>query len=456
MQTHILGICGTFMGGLAILGTQLGFKVTGSDANVYPPMSTQLESLGITLTQGYQAEQLLTKPDCVVVGNVTKRGMPVIEALLDGHIPFLSGPEWLARYVLANRHVLAVSGTHGKTTTSSMLTWILEYAGLSPGFLIGGIPNNFGVSARKGEGQYFVLEADEYDSAFFDKRSKFIHYRPRTLIINNIEFDHADIFANLAAIQLQFHHMIRTVPSSGLLIYPDNDPVIDATLAMGCWTPKTQFNSQTKTGWFAHNKSLDGSAFDVEFNQITYGRVTWSLLGEHNISNGLAAMAAAHHVGVAPEKAIEALCLFKGVKRRLEVKGHEQGVTVYDDFAHHPTAIATTLAGLRANIGTKKPLIAVLDIRSNTMRAGHHHELLASSLSEANAVFLFKSNDTIWDVERVFKSTEKPGGVFNDIKYLLAALETFVPQNAHIVFMSNGGFGGIHQDFLNSLKNKMV
>jgi UDP-N-acetylmuramate: L-alanyl-gamma-D-glutamyl-meso-diaminopimelate ligase len=451
MQVHILGICGTFMGGLAVLGNQLGFTVTGSDVNVYPPMSTQLESLGILLTQGYQAEQLSTAPDCVVVGNVMKRGIPVIEALLDQGLPFLSGPEWLSRYVLSDRHVLAVSGTHGKTTTSSMLAWILEHAGLDPGFLIGGIPHNFGESARLGTGKYFVVEADEYDSAFFDKRSKFIHYHPRTLIINNIEFDHADIFPNLAAIQLQFHHLIRTLPASGLLICPDNDPVIDATLQMGCWTSKMRFNSQN--GWVANNKTPDGSAFDVVFNQTSYGRVKWSLLGQHNISNALAAMAAARHIGVSASMSVEALCLFKGVKRRLEIKGREEGITVYDDFAHHPTAINTTLAGLRAHIGAKEPLIAVLDIRSNTMRAGHHHELLASSLSDANAVFLFKSNDIHWNVEAVWASTDKPGGVFFGIKDLLAALGAAVTRNTHVVFMSNGGFAGVHHDFLSYLKN---
>jgi len=457
MHVHILGICGTFMGGLAILGTELRHTVTGSDLQVYPPMSTQLEAQGIALIQGYEAEQLATRPDCVVVGNVMRRGMPVIEALLEDTLPMLSGPEWLAKYVLHNRHVLAVSGTHGKTTTSSLLAWILEYAGLNPGFLIGGVPNNFGVSARLGKGPCFVVEADEYDSAFFDKRSKFVHYRPRTLIINNIEWDHVDIFETLAAIQTQFHHLIRTVPSSGLLVCPDNDPVVQATLERGFWTPVVYFGPSVQ-GWHAKNASVSGSAFDVFFEQTLHGSVEWSLVGQHNISNALAAIAAAAHVGVAPKTALQALGYFQGVKRRLEIKGVEQGATVYDDFAHHPTAIATTLAGLRGKIGPQKRLVAVLDIRSNTMRGGHHRDQLADSLKEADVVYYCTSHDVPWDVEQSWADIQKAGGVFQEVTTLLPALTSIVKaarlseEEVHVIFMSNGGFEAIHSKFLAALR----
>lgn len=463
MQVHILGICGTFMGGLAILASELKYQVSGSDQNVYPPMSTQLEAQGISLIQGFEENQLnsLSEEAVIVVGNVMTRGHPVIEAILDQGIPMLSGPQWLANYVLPKRHVLAVSGTHGKTTTASMLAWILEYVGLKPGFLIGGVPNNFGVSARLGEGECFVVEADEYDSAFFDKRSKFIHYRPRTLIVNNIEFDHADIFPDLAAIKNQFHHLIRTIPRNGLIIHPMANPVVEDILKRGCWTPRVSFNIKNQhnqhnqrnqenqlLGWAAVNQTAAGDAFDVYHGETCYGRVEWELLGQHNVANALAAIAAASHVGVTASQAIKALKHFQGVKRRLEIKGIRNNITVYDDFAHHPTAIETTLAGLRAKLGDNTRILAVLDIRSNTMRAGHHKEELPVSVQSANEVYFFKSSDILWDVDLIWKEARKPGGVFGDKELLVKALYQAAKQYDHVIFMSNGGFGGIHHDFL--------
>lgn len=473
-RVHILGICGTFMGGLAILASELQLLVSGSDKNVYPPMSTQLEAEGISLIQGFEENQLdhLSADTSIVVGNVMTRGHPVIEALLNRGIKMLSGPEWLANYVLPKRHVLAVSGTHGKTTTSSMLAWILEFAGLKPGFLIGGVPNNFGISARLGEGECFVVEADEYDSAFFDKRSKFIHYRPRTLIINNIEFDHADIFQDLEAIKKQFHHLVRIVPNNGLIIYPRNDSNVVDVLDRGCWTKTASIssdstvnhssngmasisldsnhgiNSNDRSLWQAVEKTHSGEAFDVYYNGKCCGRVEWNMLGEHNIANALAAIAAASSVGVEAELAITALKHFKGVKRRMEIKGVRNHITVYDDFAHHPTAIAKTLAGLRAKLGVNAKIFAVLDIRSNTMKAGHHKEDLAKSLEDASEVYFFKSPDIAWDVEEVRSSSKKKGGVFEDKETLMRQLANAVKQYDHIVFMSNGGFGGMQSEFL--------
>lgn len=450
-HVHILGICGTFMGGLAVLGRELGYTVTGSDQNVYPPMSTQLNNLGIKIFQGYEdSAQLEPKPDSIVVGNAMCRGMPVIETLLNQGEALISGPEWLAKNVLQNRHVLAVSGTHGKTTTSSMLAWILECAGLEPGFLIGGVPNDFGVSARLGKGKYFVVEADEYDSAFFDKRSKFIHYRPRTLIINNIEFDHADIFANLAAIQQQFHHLVRTVPGEGLIVYPESDHNVVEVLEKGCWSKTTAFSS--KKGWYIENHIPEQNCFDISFQGRSYGKLHWSLLGQHNIQNALAAIAAAQHVGVDPKIAIEALSRFQGVKRRMEIKGIKQGITVYDDFAHHPTAIQTTLAGLRAKVGSKARIVAVLDIRSNTMKAGHHKDDLPAAVQDANSVYFFQSPDIAWDVQQIWASANKPGGVYNDIQTLIQGLLSEISVgNDHVIFMSNGGFNGIQTRFLEEL-----
>ncbi len=451
MHVHILGICGTFMGGLAVLARELGHTVTGSDQNVYPPMSTQLEKLGIKIFQGYSdIQQLVPKPDCIVVGNVMCRGMPVIEAILNQNLPMISGPEWLGRYVLQGKQVLAVSGTHGKTTTSSMLAWILEYAGLKPGFLIGGIPNNFAISARLGGGAYFVVEADEYDSAFFDKRSKFVHYRPQTLIINNLEFDHADIFSDLAAIQTQFHHLVRTVPGEGLIIYPSQDQNVIQVLEKGCWSKKETFTNQSdqRDGWYARSETRIGDQFDVYFAGNHYGTLQWSLMGQHNVQNALAAIAAARNIGIAATIAIEALGKFENVKRRLEIKGQQRGITVYDDFAHHPTAIRTTLAGIRAKVGNQGRIFAVLDIRSNTMKAGHHQEELSLSVQDADNAYFFKSNEIAWDVEKMWEKSHKPGAVHMDIGHLLQDLLQSTQAGDHVIFMSNGGFGGIQMDFL--------
>ncbi len=459
MHIHILGIAGTFMGGLAVLARELNFKVTGSDQAIYPPMSTQLLNMGIELIEGYESDQLTVMPDCVVVGNVMRRGFPVIETLLNQGTRMFSGPEWLAQYVLQKRHVLAVSGTHGKTTTSSMLAWILEVAGLSPGFLIGGIPINFGISARLGKMPYFVVEADEYDSAFFDKRSKFIHYRPKTLIINNIEYDHADIFPTLAAIEQQFHHLIRTVPSNGVIVYPNTDITVARVLKMGNWSTLAPFspnqNSGNSVGWHAKTLTREGDKFDFYYDQKPLGRIEWNLLGQHNISNALAAMIAAEHVGVSPEFSAQALCRFAGVKRRLEVKGQVEGITVYDDFAHHPTAIATTLEGLRAKVGNEDRIIAVIEIRSNTMRSGHHQEHLPASFLNADEVYFLKSTDIIWEVEKIWQACNKPGGVYSDISPLIKVLQDKVKGSDHVVFMSNGGFGGIQKQFLDAMRERV-
>ncbi len=454
MHIHILGICGTFMGGLAVLASQLGYKVTGSDQNVYPPMSTQLNKLDIKIFQGYDdLSQLAPTPDCIVVGNVMSRGVPVIEAILNQNLPMLSGPEWLARFVLQDRHVIGVSGTHGKTTTTSMVAWILEQAGLNPGFLIGGVPNDFGISARLGDKPFFVVEADEYDSAFFDKRSKFVHYRPKTLIINNIEFDHADIFANLAAIQQQFHHLVRTVPGEGNIIYPDFDQNVLEVLQKGCWSKKISFtiDKGREEGWHVKSLSKEANQFEVCFQERSFGQLSWNLLGQHNVQNALAAIAATHAAGIDPKIAIEALSKFQGVKRRMEIKGIERGITIYDDFAHHPTAIKTTLAGLRAKVGTGSRIIAVVDIRSNTMKMGHHQTQLSESVQDANEVYLFRSPDIIWDVDQVWQQANKPGGVYSDVPALLSQLLKESTIEDHVIFMSNGGFGGIQSLYLEKL-----
>ncbi|HEU4780282.1 MAG TPA: UDP-N-acetylmuramate:L-alanyl-gamma-D-glutamyl-meso-diaminopimelate ligase, partial [Steroidobacteraceae bacterium] len=378
MHVHILGICGTFMGGLAAIAKAAGHRVTGSDKNVYPPMSTQLEALGIELISGFEASQLSPKPDVVVVGNVMTRGAPVIEALLESNIPYTSGPEWLAREVLRDVHVLAVSGTHGKTTTSSMLAWILEHAGLNPGFLIGGVPADFSVSARLGGRKYFVIEADEYDTAFFDKRAKFVHYRSRTLVLNNLEFDHADIYENLGAIQKQFHHLVRTIPGSGRILWNAGDDNLQATLAMGAWTPLEGFARVPgrNAAWSLDvEDGGDYSKFVVLEGGKPVGTVKWSLLGAHNAENALAAIGAARHAGVSVAQSIGALAEFKGVKRRMELRGEVRGISVYDDFAHHPTAIASTIDGLRRKVGGKR-IVAVLEPRSATMRMGVHRDTL--------------------------------------------------------------------------------
>ncbi|WP_419571273.1 UDP-N-acetylmuramate:L-alanyl-gamma-D-glutamyl-meso-diaminopimelate ligase [Rheinheimera sp.] len=448
MHIHILGICGTFMGGIAAIAKSLGHKVTGSDANVYPPMSTQLEQLGIELTQGYDPAQLEPAPDLVIIGNAMSRGNPAVEYVLNRNIPYSSGPQWLAEEVLHQRWVLAVSGTHGKTTTSSMLAWILDYAGLNPGFLIGGIPQNFEVSARLGESPFFVIEADEYDTAFFDKRSKFVHYRPRTLVINNLEYDHADIFPDLAAIQRQFHHLLRMVPSTGLVLSPAGVEAVDQTLALGCWSEQQRYGSD----WTVQLLSADGSAFALFYQDEAQGELYWSLLGQHNVENAVMAIAAARHAGVPVAVALEAMHKFVAPKRRLELKGVKRQVAVYDDFAHHPTAIATTLQGLRANVG-KARILAVLEPRSNTMRLGVHKAALPDSLQLADEVYLFEPAHSGWSMADVAAQMPGRAYVFQSIELLVAALVEKTAEGDHILVMSNGGFGGIHQKLLDALEN---
>ncbi len=448
MHLHILGICGTFMAGIALLARTAGHTVSGCDASVYPPMSTQLAEAGITLREGYEPEQLVEfQPDMVVVGNVMSRGRPIVEELLNQELPYASGPAWLADYVLRGRHVLAVAGTHGKTSTSSLLAWILEDAGLEPGFLIGGIPANFGLSARLGRAPFFVVEADEYDTAFFDKRSKFVHYRPRTLILNNLEFDHADIFPDLAAIQRQFHHLLRTVPGAGLIVTNGTDANLDEVLAMGCWTPVERFGVGD---WEARAIAPDGGAFDAYHQGTPQGRVEWAQLGMHNVHNALAALAAARHVGIPIATAIKALTGFQGVKRRLEARGAVDGVTVYDDFAHHPTAIATTLAGLRARVGDQ-PIIAVLEPRSNTMKLGIFKDSLAPALAGADAVVLYQAPDLGWDLGSVVAALGPRGQVCRSLDDTLAAIHAQVQPGTQVLIMSNGGFGGIHERLLQTL-----
>jgi len=449
MHIHILGVCGTFMAGIAVLAKQLGHTVTGSDAATYPPMSTQLEALGIELFSGYLPENLEPAPDCVVIGNALSRGNPEVEAVFNRGLPYISGPQWLAEHVLAKRWVLAVAGTHGKTTTSSLLAWILEDAGKSPGFLIGGVPENFGVSARLGEKPFFVVEADEYDTAFFDKRSKFVHYRPYTLVLNNLEFDHADIFPDLAAIQRQFHHLIRTVPANGLVIHKNQEVAIDDVLKMGCWTPRETFDD-AESDWHANSLSQDSSHFEVCYKNQPAGKVRWDLIGQHNVHNALAAIASAHHAGVPVEVACEALGKFQNVKRRLELRGVVNGVSVYDDFAHHPTAIAVTIAALRQRV-RQQIIIAVLEPRSNTMRLGLHKEDLVSALSDADAVALYQPENLNWSLFQVAKSLHN-GRVFKEVEALIEHLVATARSGDHILIMSNGGFEDIHHRLLAALE----
>lgn len=467
MHIHILGICGTFMGGIAVLAKQAGHKVTGCDANVYPPMSTQLEAQGIELIEGFAPEQTKLNPDIYVIGNVVSRGNPLMEEILNRGLPYISGPQWLAENVLQGKWVLAVAGTHGKTTTSSMLAWILEYAGLAPGFLIGGVPENFSVSARlpqappqlissplKGEGQgevdkspFFVIEADEYDTAFFDKRSKFVHYRPRTAVLNNLEFDHADIFDDLAAIEKQFHHLVRTVPQQGLVVANGKEASLQRVIDKGCWTPVEKFG--TDADWQAANAQGDGS-FDVIYQGKPLGRVTWGLLGEHNRMNALASIAAARHAGVTVDVSIAALTAFKNVKRRMELRGVVNGVSVYDDFAHHPTAIETTVAGLRGKVGSAR-ILAVLEPRSNTMKLGVMKSALPASLKDADLVFCYQAN-LGWDAKEALAPISAKTQVHDDLNQLVSAITQQAQTGDHVLVMSNGGFGGIHQKLLDALK----
>ncbi|SBS66140.1 UDP-N-acetylmuramate:L-alanyl-gamma-D-glutamyl-meso-diaminopimelate ligase [Vibrio atlanticus] len=451
MHIHILGICGTFMGGAAVLVRQLGHKVTGSDANVYPPMSTLLESQGIEIIEGFNPSQLEPRPDLVVIGNAMSRGNPCVEYVLDNNLRYTSGPQWLQEFLLHDRWVLAVSGTHGKTTTSSMLAWILEDCGYAPGFLVGGVLGNFGISARLGESMFFVVEADEYDSAFFDKRSKFVHYHPRTLVMNNLEFDHADIFDDLEAIKRQFHHLVRTVPSNGRIFSPKQDTAIQDVLSRGCWS---ETESSGELGdWDAKKLVKDGSKFEVYFQGECVGTVDWDLVGDHNVNNALMAIAAARHVGVTPDLACESLAKFINTKRRLEFKGEVAGVSVYDDFAHHPTAIELTLGGLRNKVDTKK-IIAVLEPRSATMKRGVHKETLADSLKQADSTYLFQPNNIDWSVQDVADACHQPAHVCDDMDAFVAKIVSEAQAGDQILVMSNGGFGGIHQKLLDGLALK--
>jgi UDP-N-acetylmuramate: L-alanyl-gamma-D-glutamyl-meso-diaminopimelate ligase len=447
------------MGGIAAIARAAGHRVTGSDLNVYPPMSTQLEALGIELIQGYDAAQLDPEPDVVVVGNVMRRGQPVIEALLDRGIPYASGPEWLSREVLPRRWVLAVAGTHGKTTTASLLAWILEHAGLEPGFLIGGVPANFDTSARLGATPFFVIEADEYDTAFFDKRAKFVHYRPRTLVLNNLEYDHADIYPDVASIERQFHHLVRTVPGGGRILWNAADERLQETLAMGCWTPREGFSAHPvpEAHWTARaaGGAEDFSCFEVLEQGRSRGTVSWSLIGAHNMENALAAIGAAHHAGVTVERAIEALRSFAGVARRMQLRGEVNGVRVYDDFAHHPTAIATTIDGLRRRVGSAR-IVAVLEPRSNTMRMGVHRDSLAGALAGADEVWLYTPADLGWDTAAVLAELGGRAHGRGDVTLLARDLAQTLRPGDHALIMSNGGFGGLHEKLLAALARRQA
>lgn len=457
MHLHIIGICGTFMGSLALLARELGHQVSGSDANVYPPMSTQLEQAGITLMEGYRAENLSAAIDMVVVGNALSRGNPEVEALLDSGLRYTSGAQWLADHVLPNRQVIAVAGTHGKTTTASLLAWLLESAGQTPGFLIGGVPRNFGVSARLGSPEApFVVEADEYDTAFFDKRSKFVHYRPTIAVLNNLEFDHTDIFPDLAAIERQFHHLVRTVPSKGQLLIADQQPALERVLGMGAWTPVERFGCLATSEWQLSLERSDGSRFQVLYRGVNGeedGVVEWSLTGEHNARNALAALAAAHRCGVDLPRACAALSRFQTPRRRQEVLGEVGGVQVIDDFAHHPTAIAATLQGLRAAT-TKGRLLAVIEPRSNTMRLGALREQLNDSVAEADAVFWFQPEGLDWSMETLVAEQGECAQLFSTIESLVEAVVTQASPQDRIVVMSNGGFEGVHERLLTALAVK--
>lgn len=436
------------MGGLAVIARQLGYQVSGSDQNVYPPMSTQLEQQGIQLMNGYCAENLDSNPDVVIIGNALSRGNPEVEEVLNRGLNYVSGPQWLAEHVMHDKWVLGVAGTHGKTTTASMLSWILEHQGFNPGFLIGGIPLNFGISARLGGGPenksgFFVIEADEYDSAFFDKRSKFVHYKPRTAILNNLEFDHADIFPDLDAIKRQFHHLVRTIPGEGLIISPECDANINDVLAMGCWTPVENTSINASAQWNVELLKADGSQFSVMFENNQQGIIEWSLTGEHNVYNAISAIAAANHVGILPKDAIAALSQFENVKRRMEVLAKINGVTLYDDFAHHPTAIATTLDGLRKQVG-KERIIAIVEPRSNTMRLGVHTETLAKSLANADLAIMYQPQNLDWDLSKLNSYADNIE-IYQSLDGIIAKLKVEACAGGHFVLMSNGSFGGIYQ-----------
>jgi UDP-N-acetylmuramate: L-alanyl-gamma-D-glutamyl-meso-diaminopimelate ligase len=447
MHIHILGICGTFMGGISLLARAAGHQVTGCDANVYPPMSTQLEEQGIVLTEGYDAGQVALNPDLFVVGNAISRGNPLLEEILDRNLPYVSGPQWLAENILQGRWVLGVAGTHGKTTTTSMLAWILEEAGLKPSFLIGGVPQGLGVSARLMDSPFFVIEADEYDTAFCDKRSKFVHYRPRTVVLNNLEFDHADIFSDLAAIETQFHHLVRTLPRNGLIVANGAESSLDRVLKRGCWTPVERFN--VADGWQAGEGDAAG-AFKVSRGGTPIGETKLNLPGAHNRANAVAALLAARHAGVPIEVGLAAIATFPGVKRRLEVRGVVRGVTVYDDFAHHPTAIAATIEGLRSRVGNAR-ILAVLEPRSNTMKLGTMKAALPGSLADAAHVFCYAAN-LGWDASEALAPMGDKAQVFDNLDVLVKAIAAEARDGDHVLVMSNGGFGGIHGKLLAALK----
>jgi UDP-N-acetylmuramate: L-alanyl-gamma-D-glutamyl-meso-diaminopimelate ligase len=472
MHLHILGICGTFMGGIAAIARQAGHQVTGCDANVYPPMSTQLETQGIGLIEGFSSDQIAIKPDLFIIGNVVSRGNPLMEAILDQGLPYQSGPQWLGEQVLQGKHVLAVAGTHGKTTTTAMLTWILQANGLEPGYLIGGVPNNFDVSARLGKKtsnqvntpHYFVIEADEYDTAFFDKRSKFVHYRPRTAILNNLEFDHADIFADITAIETQFHHLVRTIPASGRLIVNGAEQSVERVVQRGCWSSLERFalpEQSIKPGdWSLMDTVNDG--FKVIYQGNNVAEVSWdvdaSVTGRHNQLNALAAIAAAHHVGISAQDAANTLGTFKNVKRRMEVIGRVNDITIYDDFAHHPTAIATTVEGLRRRVGrdANTRILAVLEPRSNTMKLGVMKSQLPNSLQDADLVFGYGSvtgKDALgWDLKESLAPLGEKAQSFDNLNLLMTAVKQSAKSGDHILVMSNGGFGGVHRKLLELLK----
>ena len=448
MHIHILGICGTFMGGLAAIAREAGHRVTGCDANVYPPMSDQLRGLGIELIEGWAPEQMKLAPDLYVIGNVVTRGNPLLEALLDAGAAYTSGPQWLAERVLFGRHVLAVAGTHGKTSTSAMLAWILESAGLQPGFLIGGVPLDFGISARLGAGKCFVIEADEYDTAFFDKRSKFVHYRPRTAILNNLEYDHADIFADLAAIETQFHHLVRTIPASGRIVVNARDEALARVLARGCWSELQRFGARKEEPGALRARG-EPHAFDVLRGSLKLGHVDWGQLGEHNQMNALAAIGAAEHVGVAPDSAAAALGKFHSVKRRLELRGEAGGISVYDDFAHHPTAMRATIAGLRRRAGDAR-ILAVFEPRTNTMKQGAMKDQLPWALEEADFSFALQGNYG-WDVAEALAPLGEQAVVANTVDKLVGMIAKVARRGDRVLVMSNGAFGGVHDKLLAAL-----
>ena len=451
MRVYILGICGTFMGGLALIARQLGYEVRGNDQNVYPPMSDTLQDAGIEVEEGYDSKYIQAfSPDVVIIGNSISRGNAAIEYILNKNLNYTSGPQWLAEQVLLKRHVLAVSGTHGKTTTTSILTWILSLAGRTPGYLIGGVPQNFSTTADLGKDPFFVIEGDEYDSAFFDKRSKFIHYRPRTLIFNNLEYDHADIFPDLEAIKKQFQFLLRVVPANGTVIYPSDDANVEDVIARGCWATKQTFSGKNSL-WHAKNINQDGSQFELWHRDQKLGTVSWDLLGHHNIKNALAAAAAAHDVGITSHHLLQGLNSFRGVKRRLEVRGQVNGIWVYDDFAHHPTAISTTVSGLRARVGNQARIIAVLQFGSNTMRLGLYKEQLVAAFKEADTVELLKPD---WDAEFLVNQLAFKCRIHDDVQSIIQALSTQLTENDHVLIMSNKSFDGIHQRLLKQLHEK--